>query len=171
MSDLTAAEQQFWLSGNPTDVRLECVEVTHPAWSRAYRFVSNYDLGDLVVTHEDGLQYTYQYEPVIVQRSGSDNTITQSVELSIAELGALIPAEIERAEQSEFRNEKPTLSFREYVLSDLTQPIRSILGLKIQGYKQTYQGVGISATAQILAETKTGSTYNLREFPTLRGFL
>ena len=50
----------FYLKGNPNDVLLQLIEVTHPAFSKVYRYVKN-AVDGVTVKHENGIDYWYEY--------------------------------------------------------------------------------------------------------------
>ena len=66
-------DYDFYLVGNPQSVRLQLIEITHPAFSQVYRFVRNHALGVTVI--QDGAQVFYQYMPIQLQKSKASSDL------------------------------------------------------------------------------------------------
>ena len=69
----------FYLKGNPNDVLLQLIEVTHPAFSKVYRYVKN-AVDGVTVKHENGIDYWYEYSPLSIKKSKSSDDLDQSLE-------------------------------------------------------------------------------------------
>lgn len=163
-------DYDFWLRGDPTDVRLRMIEVTHPAWSQTYYIVQNYADG-ITVQHEDGLFYDYEYVPLTIQLGASNDDLDQSITIGVGDLGDIFPQEIDAIrESSEYAKIKPTVNYREYYLSDLTAPKVSILGLDVVTYDPQEEGTVFECQAKQMNLTASGETFNLNTFKTMRGF-
>ena len=164
-------DYNYWLSGNPDDVRLQCVEISHPAWSKVYRIVQNHADG-ITVTHEGGFTYPYEYVPLTIQKGNNSDDLDQEITIGVGDLGEDFPLEIDRIRASTlYSHVRPMLNYREYNLSDLTQPQVTILGLEATDYEPKIEGAVFICRAKQMNLTKTGETYNLDDYPTLRGFI
>ena len=163
-------DYNFFLSGNPDDVRLLLVEISHPAWSKTYRIVQNHSEG-ITVKHEDGFEYAYDYVPLTIQKGSNSDDLDQDITIGVGDLGEDFPAELERARNSQYSEIRPKLNYREYNLSDLTKPQLTILGLEVTDYEPKAEGAVFVCRAKQMNNTKTGETYNLDDYPTLRGFV
>ena len=163
-------DYNYWLSGNPDDVRLQCVEVSHPAWSKVYRIVQNHADG-VTVQHENSVSYDYDYVPLTIQRGNNADDLDQDITIGVGDLGETFPLELDAARASAFADVRPTLNYREYNLSDLTNPQLTILGLEVTDYEPKREGAVFVCRAKQMNLTKTGITYNIKDFPTMRGFV
>lgn len=67
-------DYEYYLKGDPNDVRLALIEVTHPSFLYAYRLVQNHAYG-VKVRHEDGNWYEYAYSPITIKKSKSDDDL------------------------------------------------------------------------------------------------
>lgn len=160
----------FYLKGNPNDVLLQLIEVTHPAFSKVYRYVKN-AVDGVTVKHEDGIDYWYEYSPLSIKKSKSSDDLDQSLEIAVGDLGLEFPLEIDRLRASEYSQTKPSLHYREYLMSDLTKPMLSILNLDVTDYQPQQSGASFTCQAKRLNLSKTGEVYTLDKFPTMRGFV
>lgn len=110
MSELS----DFFFTSAPAAVRFQLLEIYHPSFSTTYRIVRN-STGGVYVNHEnEDFPTFYQYLPMRIEEIGSDNSMDQSLEVTIGDLGELIPIEIELATSANTMNTKPTLTYREY---------------------------------------------------------
>jgi len=162
-------DYNYWLSGNPDDVRLLCVEVSHPAWSKVYRLVQNHADG-ITVQHENTFSYDYEYVPLTIQRGTNSDDLDQEITIGVGDLGEDFPDELKRARDSQYSDIRPMLNYREYNLSDLTKPQVTILGLEVTDYEPKIEGAVFVCRAKQMNLTKTGEVYTLDNTPTLRGF-
>lgn len=163
-------DYNYWLSGNPDDVRLQCVEISHPSWSKVYRIVQNHADG-VTVTHEGGFTYAYEYVPLTIQKGTNSDDLDHEITIGVGDLGETFPVEIDRMRAGNYARVRPILNYREYNLSDLTKPQVSILGLDVTDYEPQKEGGVFVCRAKQMNLTKTGETYNLDDYPTLRGFV
>lgn len=163
-------DYNYWLSGNPDDARLQCVEISHPAWSKVYRIVQNHADG-VTVTHEGGFAYAYEYVPLTIQKGTNSDDLDQEITIGVGDLGETFPKELDAARASQYSHIRPTLNYREFNLSDLTKPQLTILGLEVTDYEPKREGAVFVCRAKQMNLTKTGETYNLDDYRTLRGFI
>lgn len=163
-------DYNYWLSGNPDDVRLLLVEITHPAWSKVYRIVQNHADG-ITVQHENTFSYEYEYVPLTIQKGSNSDDLDQEITIGVGDLGEDFPKELEAARASQYSHIRPTLNYREYNLSDLTKPQVTILGLEVTDYEPKIEGAVFVCRAKQMNLTKTGEPYTLDNTPTLRGYV
>lgn len=163
-------DYNYWLSGNPDDVRLLLVEISHPAWSKTYRIVQNHADG-VTVQHEDTFSYDYEYVPLTIQRGNNSDDLDQEITIGVGDLGEIFPKELDAARASAYSKIRPRLNYREYNLSDLTKPQVTILDLEVTDYEPKKEGAVFVCRAKQMNLTKTGEVYTLDNTPTLRGFV
>lgn len=160
----------FYLKGNPNDVLLQLIEVSHPAFSKVYRYVKN-AVDGVTVNHEDGSSYFYDYSPLSIKKSKSSDDLDQSLDIGVGDLGEELPQEIDNLYLGAYFNVKPVLNYREYLSSDLSKPFLSILGLEVTDYQMQKEGGQFTCKAKELNLSSTGLTFNLNDYPTMRGFV
>lgn len=164
-------DYSFWLSGNPDDVRLLLVEISHPAWSKTYRIVQNHADG-ITVQHENTLSYNYEYVPLTIQKGTNSDDLDQEITIGVGDLGEDFPAELDRVRASAMYSKvRPVLNYREFNLSDLSKPQVAILGLEVTDYEPKVEGAVFVCRAKQMNLTKTGDPYTLDNTPTLRGYV
>ena len=88
-------EMEYWLRGRHDDVRLECIEIKHPSFSRDYRFVRNHADG-VRVRHEDKVYRDYEPLPLTIKAAKSADDLQQSFTIGIGDVGEIMPYEIDR---------------------------------------------------------------------------
>lgn len=166
----TDAEKYYWLIGRHDDVRLECIEILHPSFSKTYRFVRNHTDG-IRVSHENGNYYDYEYLPLTINAGKTSNNLDQSFTIGIGDVSEIMTHEIRRLRNGNYPNIRPTVNYRVYLTSDLTKPLSSVLGLEVTDNQPKQQGAVFICKAKEVNKTATGVKYTLEDYPTLRGFL
>lgn len=160
------SDYDYFLRGNPDDVRLMLVEVTHPAFANAHRYVQNHSDGVTV-----GGAY-YAYAPIGIKKSNVNDDLDQSITVTVGDLGQALTDDLDRVRADEqYLKIKPVLNYYEYLLSNLNAPALSVTGLEVTDAQFAKEGVAFVCRAKQLNLTKTGLIYSLDKFPTLRGFL
>lgn len=86
---------QFFLSSSSAVVKLDLFEIFHPDFSKTYRIVRNAIAG-VTVTLEDASVKTFDYYPIRLTPTGSNNDLDQTLELTFGDLGDLLPQELDR---------------------------------------------------------------------------
>lgn len=167
---LTAEQQRYHLSGSAQDVLLECVEVSHPAFSKVYRYVRNHTKG-VTVKHEDGVTVDYKYAPISIQRGQTNEKLSQTITLTVGDLGMIIPQETDRLYGSIHELEHPKVTYRSYLLSNLLEPFEIARGLKVTENTPQLWGAMFKAQVRALNDNKSGRSFTLDKWRALRGFL
>lgn len=160
-------EVYYWLRGRHDDVRLECIEITHPSFTKIYRFVRNHADG---VRVKHGSWYDYEYLPITIKTSKSADNLNQGMSLGIGDVGDIIPMEIDRLRNGSHKTSRPIINYRVYLTSDLSTPVDSILGLEVTDNNPQNAGAVLTCRARDLNKSSTGLIYNLYDDPTLIGF-
>ena len=162
-------DYNFYLAGDPSEVLIRCVELTHPAWTKKWLIVQNYDAGGLNITHEDGTVHSYEYAPLTVEFGTNSDDLDQEITIGVGDLGVEMPLELDRIHDSTIYNTiRPCLNYREYMLSDLSTPIVTITGLRAEDSEELEEGDVFVFRAERMNLTKTGVVYTLDNTPTLR---
>lgn len=162
---------EHFLAGNPSDIEYECVEVSHPAWIKVYRYVNNAPDGLTVKHTPAGDDVAYEYYPLLIERENNNEDLDQAIRVSVGDLGEDFPKEIDKIFSTDnYLQVAPTINYRKYLGSNLTNPIEQLLALNVTTYKPTQQGAGFLAQAREMNATRTGIFFTVDRFPTLIGF-
>jgi hypothetical protein len=161
------AYSAFFLGSSPTIVQLELMELTHPKFSQTFRLVRN-AVNGVTVTHEGGAgPFAYTYLPMRIKPLGSQTDLDQELEITIGDLGDIIPAELDRVATGNAFFIKPSLVYRTYRSDDLTTPLFGPFTFRVDGVTFTKQGAAFKARAAQFNQTRTGDTYRIERFPML----
>lgn len=167
---LTPEQERYHLIGNAHDVMLECIEISHPSFSQVYRYVRNHTKG-VTVVHEDGVSAHYEYASLKLQRGKSNEKLSQTITVTVGDVGLIIPKEIDRLYNSPHELDRPILTYRSYLLSNLNEPFETARGLKIIENTPQAQGAVFTATQRTLNDKPSGRVFTLDKWKALRGFL
>ena len=161
-------DYSFYLAGDPNEVLIRCIELSHPAWLKTWRIVQN-NADGLTVTHEDGTVHDYEYVPLLVEFGTNSDDLDQEITIGVGDLGVDMPLELDRIHDSLIYNTiRPRLNYREYILSDLTTPVVTINNLQAEDSEELEEGEVFVFRAERMNLTKTGEVYTLDNTPTLR---
>ncbi|MEK5744378.1 hypothetical protein VXE41_16005, partial [Acinetobacter variabilis] len=76
MTDYTA----FFLNNSGGVVQLECLEISHPSFTKVFRYTRN---------DEDGVQIGnnfYQYQPMSIKRTNVNNDLAHEFQVTVADM-------------------------------------------------------------------------------------
>lgn len=160
---------EFFLSSPPETAQLDLLEITHPNFSQTYRLVRNHpENGGVTVMHEGAVgPFAYTYMPMRIKAIGSTTNLDQELEVTLGDLGLVIPTEIQAITDANGFRTKPLLKYRTYRSDDLTAPIYGPVTLRIDGVTLTKEGCAFRAKSASLNRVRTGETYDLLRFPML----
>ena len=161
---------EYILATDRRVILLEMIEVTHPNFSRDYRIVRNAATG-LTVTHQDGLDYEYQYAPIKIDFHNSRTNLDFGFKATIGDLGDLIAIELDNLNAADSFSQKPLVVYRAYRSDDLSAPIYGPLTLELQDLSSNSKGWSFDAKAPVINKAGTGVAYTLSEQPMMKGFL
>lgn len=162
-------DMEHWLRGRHDDVRLECIEIKHPSFSRDYRFVRNHAYG-VRIRHEDRVYRDYDPLPLTIRPGTAANDLQQSFTIGIGDVGEIMPMEIDRLRRGSHQTVRPIVNYRVFLTSDLTEPMNSVRGLEITDNQPQKRGAVFSCKAKQLNKNSTGVIFTNSLFTTLRGF-
>lgn len=166
MSDLT----EFFLGSPSAVAELECIDITHPDFTRDYHIVRNHMAG-VTVTLETLVERTYTFYPLIVKPTGFRDDMEQGFQVILGDLGDLLPMELQAVKLADSFSVHPEFTYRSYRSDDLSQPLFGPVKLEIRKVKQTSEGATFLAQAPRMNDSRTGELYRLDRFPMLRGLL
>lgn len=160
---------EYFLSAQRTDILYETLTISHPSFSQDYYLVRNARRG-LNAKDENSVSQSYQYCPMLLKRSDSNESLEQSITVTIGDVGQIIYAEYELMILENNMNVKPTCVYRSYKSSNLNEPL-DIFNLEINNITMNKDGANFQIVAPIVNATGTGERYDTTRFPMLRGFL
>lgn len=156
------------LASNPDgEITLQTIELYHPLLSKRYRFVI--DTVPLTAYLETGELVTF--EPVNADAKGASNNadMNQSATFTIADPENLLDDELDRIP---LNNETdPELTFRSYLLSDLSYPADGPVVYEAQDINQGKGTFTASVSAPKLNSRGTGLIVTPALCPLIRGFM
>jgi hypothetical protein len=169
MSDLT----EFFFTAPPVVVRLLLLEITHPNFSTSYKVVQNAAVGTTIsVTHEDATgPHVYTHFPMEIRTMGSSGSMDQELEVTLADLGEILPQELDNVREANGMQIKPTVIYREYSSADLLEPLFGPFTLFVNSIAFNKTGCIFTAKPVAFNRGRTGEVYDVGRFPMLRGFV
>lgn len=147
---------------------LESVEILHPNWSSILRYVVNSNFV-LMLTHEDNQSYEYQPTVIKIERSSDVDTLDQTLNLILGDLGQQIPDLIDLVLQDD-EIIQPTINYRAYIIGNYNQPCFIAKGLLIDNVTRDSKGTRCECNAPGLNDSGTGEIYTASTDPSLIGF-
>lgn len=162
---LTQDNIDFFLNAPASLVQLELLELSHSAFSKTYRIVTNASEGVEFQSH------AFTYYPCQIKPAFDFDSLEFKIEVQLGDLGEIIPVELKNIQFSETQVEPVKINY--YILrsDNLTAPMQSFLNLEATVFTFTAEGSTFTAQAHGLNTHQTGETYNLKDYPYLKGFL
>lgn len=160
MSDYTA----FFLNASSEVRALECIEISHPAFSKVYCYVKNETNGITA-----GGKF-YEFQPMTIKRNNVTNDLDQSISATLADVDDELIDAVELSYETEHRSVRAQLVYKVFRSDDLTTPMIELQTLEIPKISKSSDGrVTFDAKARGLNDVGTGRVYTFEEFPLLRG--
>ncbi|OTG85521.1 hypothetical protein B9T31_12075 [Acinetobacter sp. ANC 4558] len=154
----------FFLNSSGGVVQLECIEISHPSFTKTFRYVRN---------DEDGVKIgkdVYQYQPMSIKRANVTNDLEQRLSITLADMEDEFSDAIDNILLSTSSRVKPKLVFKMYRDDDLSAPMNEIQTLEIATISGDSTGlVTFEAQAPELNAIKTGRLFTFEDYPLLRG--
>ncbi|WP_315075511.1 DUF1833 family protein [Acinetobacter guillouiae] len=153
----------FFLNAAGGVTQLECIEISHPSFSKVYRYVKN-DTQGITAANQN-----YDYKPMSIKRNNVTNDLDQTLSITLADVDDELLNEVKKIHSSAFRKIKPECSFKIYRDDDLSEPMISMPALEIRSVSKDTSGLAtFDAQAPQLNSVRTGRIYTIEEFPLLR---
>lgn len=165
----TDSEINYWLQGSRKQLRIQCVEITHPSFTKPYRFTRN-AMDGVRVKDEQGVWRDYEYLPLSITAMSAASDLEQGFTIAIGDVGQIMSLEIDRLRNGQYPHVRPIVNYRAYLSDDLTMPIFSVLGLEVTDNQPNKRGAVFVCKARELNKTATGIVYTLNDYPGLKGF-
>ena len=161
MSDLVS----FFLDATGDIADLHVIEISHPDFTKVFRFVNSDEQG-ISVKHEDGIEYFYEYAAFRVDRSNVTADLDQAVSITFNDYDD----ELKNAVNQSDYMIPATFKYRIYRDDDLNYPMITLETLKITDVNSDDYGVvTFDAKAEELNTVGTGERYTRENCPCLRG--
>lgn len=167
---MSSAGLQYFLRSARDVVQLDLIEFSHPAFTQVYRRVRNARDG-IMVTLETGAQAFFDWYPMAITDMGSSSDLDNGVRIDFGDLGELLPRELDAVYNADAMATKPVVIYRCYRSDDLSAPLIGPLRLEATNFSFKREGASFEAAAPYVNINRTGETYNLTQFFTLRGFV
>lgn len=164
------AALSFFLSSKGAVVNVETLEISHSAFSQVYRRARNARDG-IDVLLESGQPASFSYYPMNITELSDQADLDTGLRIDFGDLGEVLPRELDRVRAADAMSEKPKVVYRTYRSDDLTSPLIGPLRLEASTFSFQREGASFEASAPYVNKNKTGETYNLTRFFTVRGFL
>ena len=161
----------FYLGARSSVTLWETLEVSHPSFSQVYRVVANNTSGISAAPASGEARVDFEYYPLQFRPSQTQDDLDYAIQVVFADLGQVIPQELDRVSTAGTFGTKPRAIYRAYRSDNLDAPIIGPLNLEVLGMTYTQQGATFTAQAPTVNILKTGEVYTLERFPMLRGFL
>ena len=157
------------LASNPDgEITVDTVEIYHPLISKRYRLVA--DQIDLVAKLEDGVtDATFEAANISVKGASNNSDMTQSASVTIADPLNELDDELSRIPLS--NTDKVTITYRAYLLSDLSYPADGPIVYEARDVTQGKGTFTLSVGAPRLNNRGTGLILTPALCPLIRGVL
>lgn len=160
----------FFLTAAPSVIQLELIEVTHPDFSQAYRYVRNQRGGVTVSLPGVGLTF-FEFRPLAIRRTEVSDDLVSGLALDIGDPGDVLPTELDRLVAASSMSTKPALRYWVYRSDDLNTPLVGPLVYEVRSISTKGPNASLEAGAPERNASGTGEIYTFTRFPMLRGFL
>lgn len=160
--------ESFFLTETQSIIRIETIELSHPDFPKKFMFQRNYIDEDLLLTDENNIQQTFQYELFEIKRGVSAADLDQSFSITFADYKDELKNAIELSDH------RTAIKFiaREWREDNFNEPMRVYETLIIQSVSSdSYGVVTFTAAAEQLNSVKTGDLYTFDAFPLMKGAL
>jgi hypothetical protein len=156
------------------------VELIHPNFSSTYRFQRQSKATIKVTYEDDSGPFNYQYLPMQIKTLGASSSLDQQMEITIGDVGSILPTEISLIAAANGFQTKPTLVYREYRSDEFTMidgdpvyfgPMFGPFTLEVNALAFNSQGCVFTAKPPQFNRTRTGEIYDIGRFPMLAGFV
>lgn len=161
---------EFFLNSKSRVVQLECLQISHPNFSKTYYVVRNAVLG-VTVRHEDGSNRAYTYYPCKIEQNSDSDDLDAGYKITWGDLGEILPDEVDRVRTANGFLTKPKVIYRSYRSDNLLSVMYGPILLEIGAFAFNNEGSVFEANAPQLNVNSTGEIYDLVRFDALRGTL
>jgi len=161
---------EFFLNSKSSVVQLELIAISHPNFTKTYYVVRN-AINGITVKLETGVWQRFEYYPLQITPTGSNNDLDQTLQVQLGDLGLILPTELDVVNAANGFMTKPLLTYRTYRSDDLTAPLAGPFVFVINNIAFQKEGAVLAAGAPSLNLNRTGESYDMIRFPMLIGFI
>ena len=170
MLEADAEVWQFLLNRRGSVGVYETLSLSHPNFSRTFHLLHRWRKAP-PLTLEDGQTTDFMFVPMRLVPMGASGDLDYGVQVTLGDLGQIIPDEIDRVKALGGMATRPQVVFRTWRTDDTLAPLSVIGSLEAVEISRNEQGASFQAVAPRLNLVRTGETYNVERFDMLRGFL
>lgn len=153
----------FFLNAHGGVVPLECIEISHPSFSKVYRYVKNDTLGI------EAQGQSYSYKPMSIKRNNVTNDLDQTLSLTLMDEDDQLMNEVKKIRFGIHSKIRPKCAFKIFRDDDLTVPLVTLASLEIPSVsKDATALVTFDAQAPQLNSVRTGRLFSVERFPLTR---
>lgn len=102
---------------------------------------------------------------------GSTGNLDQDLQITLGDLGEILPAQIGFVRNANRMREKPSLIYREYASNALFAPMFGPFTMQVNSIVFNKTGATFTAKPVAFNKSRTGEVYDLTRFPMLGGFV
>lgn len=167
--------KDFHLDTAPSVALLETLEINHSLWSKPIRIVTNHSDGVNVVL-ETGENAFFEFAPLLINKGSTSDDLDQSLSITLGDLGEIVPPLLQIIRNAK-SDEKPEVIYRAYAFDVVSmslvkdKPIDIVKGLKIGKMNRNHEATTFEAKTTDKNTVKTGKTFNMLDYPDLKGLL
>jgi hypothetical protein len=161
---------EFFLNAKSELVQFECVQISHPNFSKVYRFVRNHTKG-LTTTLETEATAVWEYCPMKILENEDRDNLDYGITIQLGDVGELLPQELDLIAANDGFSTKPSLVYRTYRSDDLESPMFGPIELVVEDIAFNKSGATIEAKAPSMNLSRTGNLYTISRFPMMEAFL
>lgn len=159
---------EFYLEGDRNTALIETYEISHPAFSRVYRYVRNDGRGG-DFTLEDGTVEAFEFYPLEATRIPVNDNLDATLAISLGDVNDILANEIDALRSSVHMNERPTLTYRSYASNDYTTIVDGPFVLDVTAAERRTGLSQLDAEVPRLNDLRTGERYTVSRFPMILG--
>ncbi len=162
------AKYRIKLASNPDgEITLKTVEIYHPLMSKRHYLVA--DTKPLTATLESGEMVTFRDANINTKGAANNADMSQSATVTMADPYNELDGELDRIPLSDSTD--PILTFRDYLVSDLSCPAVGPVEFEAQDINQSKGVFTATASAPKMNSRGTGLIITPTNCPLIRGFM
>jgi len=159
----------FYLNSKSQVLQYDTLELSHPQFTQTYRIVRNNRVGAMLGVA--GVLQQFVYCPFRMERSTVEASLSQSIKITLADLGSIVQTELISVMRNEGYLIRPTVIVRCYRSDVPMEPIYGPVSLIASDITMTREGSAFTIQPPEVSNKRTGMIYTLEDYPGLRGFL
>ncbi len=159
---------EFYLEGDRGVALIETYEISHPAFSRTYRYVRNDGRGG-DFTLENGFVEHFEFYPLEATRIPVNDNLDATLAVTLGDVNDILASEVDALRASVHMSERPKLTYRSYASNDYTTVLEGPFVLDIMAAERRAGISQLDAEVPRLNDLRTGERYTVSRFPMILG--